>query len=776
MDSTKKEPDADYGGKAALVDTNKSSMQILSELFSTFDAEPPVIVKKEKRDKTSDTTKKSKKSKKKHKKHKKKSKKKKRSSSSSSSSSGNSEVDLAKLLIKQEKDKADEKIKIEGTSLSLDIKLEISKEEQKIKFNKRSDASQKIHIKDLHLSSIKKDKNKGVSNYEEGEILDSEGTRKRKKHKHDKDRSSKRNKTKERSTSFERNLNEYEELKSKLKKHRSPELERDHRKSNRSSRDRDSLKVVFRRSRERSRDRFYQDRHRTDYRSDYKSRHRDHSPYKDDGFYRRGRSRSRDRSRSRERARSRDKSFWNPREERYRSRDQVSDQRRKEREREDSSRIDKKKLLEIARRNAIQMMKSGSLPGALSLGTIAQEKMIAAIKSGGKSIDELTDFCKSLSKKEELGELSSLSEKEDSDADEPFHHPFKIKDRPTTITMNIKNAVPLPTKTTQERTTELRMQFPVSSGQQHRVNEEWVPVAPQTSQTKPVVEVVKPKHHEILKGPLAIEAPPKVPPPLPPPDPLPPLIPAPPNAPPGPQIFPAIESGPQLLTADIGSIVSQRLTALRKLQENPHDVKALGDMYKSNKEMETWAKSKQQFSQLSGQFTGSTGAQVLTQAELASGYQAWAKKNQLQIAAPVSGGMGMHLLQKMGWKPGEGLGKEKTGALEPLLLEVKLDKKGLVATEEQQKGKKKCQNAPVPAKTLQGKHPVSLLGEYASKKKLGAPQYILEFECGPDHKKNFLFKVQLNGVEYKPNVASANKKEAKANAAVLALKQIGLLQ
>lgn len=107
----------------------------------------------------------------------------------------------------------------------------------------------------------------------------------------------------------------------------------------------------------------------------------------------------------------------------------------------------------------------------------------------------------------------------------------------------------------------------------------------------------------------------------------------------------------------------------------------------------------------------------------------------------MSGGMGMHLLQKMGWKPGEGLGKEKTGSLEPLLLEVKLDKRGLVANEEQQKGKMKKVKVPASVKNLQGKHPVSLLGEYASKKKIGAPQYILEFECGPDHKKNFLFKV-----------------------------------
>lgn len=42
----------------------------------------------------------------------------------------------------------------------------------------------------------------------------------------------------------------------------------------------------------------------------------------------------------------------------------------------------------------------------------------------------------------------------------------------------------------------------------------------------------------------------------------------------------------------------------------------------------------------------------------------------------------MHLLQKMGWRPGEGLGKSKNGSLQPLLLEVKMDRKGLVTSEE----------------------------------------------------------------------------------------------
>lgn len=97
----------------------------------------------------------------------------------------------------------------------------------------------------------------------------------------------------------------------------------------------------------------------------------------------------------------------------------------------------------------------------------------------------------------------------------------------------------------------------------------------------------------------------------------------------------------------------------------------------------------------------------------------------------------------MGWKPGEGLGKEKTGTLEPLLLEVKLDKKGIVAKEEQKKKQIKMSKVNT-VKTTQGKHPVSLLGEYATKNKLGAPQYDLCFECGPDHKKNFLFRVRYS--------------------------------
>lgn len=49
---------------------------------------------------------------------------------------------------------------------------------------------------------------------------------------------------------------------------------------------------------------------------------------------------------------------------------------------------------------------------------------------------------------------------------------------------------------------------------------------------------------------------------------------------------------------------------------------------------------------------------------------------------PVSGGIGMKLLQKMGWKPGQVIGKRGEGCAEPIALTVKIDRKGLSAGKE----------------------------------------------------------------------------------------------
>ena len=43
---------------------------------------------------------------------------------------------------------------------------------------------------------------------------------------------------------------------------------------------------------------------------------------------------------------------------------------------------------------------------------------------------------------------------------------------------------------------------------------------------------------------------------------------------------------------------------------------------------------------------------------------------------PLQGGVGAMLMAKMGWKQGEGLGKNNEGVLEPLALDVKTDRKG----------------------------------------------------------------------------------------------------
>ncbi|KAK5650990.1 hypothetical protein RI129_002019 [Pyrocoelia pectoralis] len=561
-----------------ITEPSKSSMEILSELFSTFDAEPPIIVKKEKEE-----TKKHKKSKKKHKhkdkKHKKKEKKRKRSKSITSEQSA---VDLAELLIKQERLSPDKKIKLEElpTAHTGDTK----------------NIDSKITIKNLKFSSIFEATIRDVSNkvsgegHEEGELLASdksdndrgsivESSKKKRKHKREEKlkkkksrshRSCSKEKSKpdrspkhDRKHKFEKRRDYYDEKRMKDKDRDSKETSR--RKD--SSKDRDDLKF-----RERSRSH-----------EDYKHNRRESSYYNESD-------------------KSEDKWFMRDRYRGYSDVDRERDRRFRDRSRsrDRDTHIDKKKLLEIARRNAIQMMKSGSLPAALTLGRQAQEKVLAAIRAGGKTIEELTDFCKTLSNKEELDELSSVScDENDSDNDKGFHHPFQIKDRPTGIVMNIKNSTPLPIKTAQERSTELRMQFPVSSGTQHRKTEsEWIPVSSKKIETQ--VNVPVPMPAPILPVEEPVE------------DPLLELL------PPNPHTLPDLPDP----SIDIGAIVSQRLTAMRKLQENPYDIEALNEMHKSQKEMQTWAESKQQ----PGQFTGSTGANILTQAELSSGYQAWAKK------------------------------------------------------------------------------------------------------------------------------------------------------
>ena len=149
-------------------------------------------------------------------------------------------------------------------------------------------------------------------------------------------------------------------------------------------------------------------------------------------------------------------------------------------------------------------------------------------------------------------------------------------------------------------------------------------------------------------------------------------------------------------------------------------------------------------------------------------------------AAKVSGGIGEKMLQKMGWRQGEGLGKCNEGATEPIAFnEIKTDRKGLVShdadshiveaenVQEKTKSKfselkstsfwnwhgsgmkgpenvnarlrnekKAAKDKIPPTLDLSGKHPVSALMELCSKKKWKEPKFSTE-TCGA----GFIFKV-----------------------------------
>uniref|UniRef100_A0A1I7XRN3 Protein SON n=1 Tax=Heterorhabditis bacteriophora TaxID=37862 RepID=A0A1I7XRN3_HETBA len=143
-----------------------------------------------------------------------------------------------------------------------------------------------------------------------------------------------------------------------------------------------------------------------------------------------------------------------------------------------------------------------------------------------------------------------------------------------------------------------------------------------------------------------------------------------------------------------------------------------------------------------------------------------------KTARPSVGGVGMRLMQKMGWRFGEGLGKEGTGNLEPLTLDVKSDRKGLLAREDLTPIYSKAIKSAAP--DVAGKHPVSLVMELCAKRKWAAPVFTC-MESGPPNQRVFLWKVVVNGTEYQPISASRSKKDAKSVACQVVLQSLGLV-
>ncbi|CAL8237104.1 unnamed protein product [Arctogadus glacialis] len=192
---------------------------------------------------------------------------------------------------------------------------------------------------------------------------------------------------------------------------------------------------------------------------------------------------------------------------------------------------------------------------------------------------------------------------------------------------------------------------------------------------------------------------------------------------------------PPLQPVDISQAVIERIKAQRRLAENPCDVSAISMLSRAQEQVDAWAQS----NTIPGLFTGSTGATILTSEELSSsGPQAWLKKDQFLRAAPVCGGPGEFLMRKMGWRTGEGLGRNREGTVEPIIIDFKIDRKGLVASGEKPQ---KQTGGLVVTKDLMGKHPVSALIELCNKRRLLQPDFVMVHHSGPDHRKNFMFKV-----------------------------------
>ncbi|NWZ50658.1 SON protein, partial [Haliaeetus albicilla] len=369
---------------------------------------------------------------------------------------------------------------------------------------------------------------------------------------------------------------------------------------------------------------------------------------------------------------------------------------------------DKAQLLEIAKANAAAMCAKSGVPLPPSLMPLLSQKKDdkANQKSSRDTLKELTEKCKKIAQSTDDVIVNKPHVSDEEEEERPFYnHPFKLSEpKPIFFNLSTPSIKPAPPPQPKNQVS-LSKEFPVSSGSQHRKKEadsvygEWVPVEKGKEESKD-------------------------------------------------DVFPK----PSIEGVDITTAMNDRAVAQKRLNENTFDLEAMCMLNRAQEQIDAWAQS----NSIPGQFTGSTGAQILSSDELTnSGPQAWIRKDQFLRAAPVTGGMGAQLMRKMGWREGEGLGKNKEGSVEPIMVDFKTDRKG--------------------KPFLQCKHPVSALMEICNKRRWSPPEFVLVDDSGPDHRKHFIFKVRVNGNEYRPTFASLNKKHAKATAATAALQAMGLV-
>ncbi|EGT31677.1 hypothetical protein CAEBREN_29495 [Caenorhabditis brenneri] len=447
--------------------------------------------------------------------------------------------------------------------------------------------------------------------------------------------------------------------------------------------------------------------------------------------------------------------------------------------------IDKEKLLAIAKTKRAEMMSNGDRDNA--------------------SIEDFVTYCKKLQKRQEREkqrEAGQAVSDHDSDGEVVrYKHPYAMPKDPIRINIVTATSASLAQKAimgseepAQLGASELRIVYPVSSGAVHKENAEWIPVEKEevpkscsVEQKKLValtsLEIDRCRAQGIPVAPVPV---PKFLNSILPPPPKPPqFLPNPVDRKLDFSIF-IQNNSLQLSDHQLHHPFHQFwnlvifLFLLQKLKEKFYLHQTISTLIvhcgkqMNSFQIKLWAALKS----LPGEYTGSTGLRLLTADELQPHnpkFHAWVKKDQFRNAAPANTGLGRQLLEKMGWRPGEGLGKDATGNVEPLVLDVKSDRKGLMAEEEmttKQRNKANTQNnVPVDLST---KNPISLIMELCAKRRWDPPAFTCE-DSGADHMKLFIWTVVINGVEYRPMCGSKQKKEGKAVAAQVALQSLGIL-
>ena len=127
----------------------------------------------------------------------------------------------------------------------------------------------------------------------------------------------------------------------------------------------------------------------------------------------------------------------------------------------------------------------------------------------------------------------------------------------------------------------------------------------------------------------------------------------------------------------------------------------------------------------------------------------------------------------MGWQEGQALGKLGVGDVEPLVIDFKLDRRGLNAIDEVHKGQKaklELRDSSQPLHILSGKHSVSAINEVCQKRRWPLPTWTT-LESGD----KWRMAIRVCEETYTPTTYSSTKKTAKMAAARVALIEMGLL-